>query len=59
MACVEYPLCEHAYYEALEDKFKILKCRQIDDVCAYSRYCSDLLRVIQTNSCTQCARRGS
>lgn len=53
--CTEYPLCKYAYYEANKDGFMVLKCQKSNKPCAYSRYCSLLLKVIHTSAYNQCA----
>lgn len=53
--CKQYPLCEFAYYEKQPNKMVVLKCSKTNNLCAYSRYCSELLKVIHTSSYVNCA----
>nr|DAQ36246.1 MAG TPA: hypothetical protein [Caudoviricetes sp.] len=52
--CKEYPLCKNAYYEKQENGFTVLKCKERNGLCLYSRYCSTLLKVIHTSAYEQC-----
>lgn len=55
MACKEYPLCKYAFYEKQPNKMVVLKCNKSNELCAYSRYCSMLLKVIHTSTYENCA----
>lgn len=55
MACKEYPLCKYAFYQKQENKLVVLKCEKSNELCAYSRYCSTLLKVIHTSNYQNCA----
>lgn len=54
MACKEYPLCKYAFYEKQPNKMVALKCKKSNKLCAYSRYCSSLLKVIHTSAYGNC-----
>jgi hypothetical protein len=54
MACIEYPLCEYAFYEKQPNQIVVLKCNKSKELCAYSRYCSRLLKVIHTSTYKNC-----
>lgn len=53
----DYPLCEYAFYEKQPNKMMVLKCRKSNELCAYSRYCSMLLKVIHTSAYKNCTSR--
>ena len=53
--CTEYPLCKYAFYEKQPNKLVVLKCSKSNELCAYSRYCSMLLKVIHTSAYVNCA----
>lgn len=55
MAYKEYPLCEYAFYEQQPNKMVMLKCNKTNGLCAYSRYCSLLLKVVHTSAYNNCA----
>lgn len=57
MACKEYPLCKYAFYEKQPNKMVVLKCSKSNKLCAYSRYCSMLLKVIHTSTYESCAMK--
>ncbi|MFR3182508.1 MAG: hypothetical protein ACLTPN_02695 [Clostridia bacterium] len=51
----EYPLCKYAFYEKQPNRMVVLKCSKSNELCAYSRYCSRLLKVIHTSAYRNCA----
>lgn len=59
MACTEYTLCKNAYYEKQPNKMVVLKCNKTNELCAYSRYCNTLLKVIHTSSYVNCVLKKS
>lgn len=57
MACKEYPLCKYAFYEIQPNKLKVLKCNKSNELCAHSKYCSRMLKVIHTSTYVNCVLR--
>ena len=55
MVVRDYPLCRYAFYETQPNNIVVLKCQKSNKICAYSRYCSMLLKVVHTEAYTNCA----
>lgn len=55
----EYPLCPFAYYDKQKNGLQTLKCNKTNKLCAYSRYCSLLLKVVHTSAYMQCVLKNS